>query len=210
MPLGRFMPQGPSMTKKAALGVLIALSSTVAAIAQERPQQPVYPVAKCEHCHGAGGDSPNALTPRLNGQQPGYIVKRLKEFLQPAPKGPHAIETMSQAASDDLDNSRAALAAYFGRQKPMTAAQGALAKQGRLIYRRGIDSEGIVACQQCHGANGEGHDTVPRIAGQHSDYLRTQLWLFRFPLRGSRLMHVNTERITADQVDALVAFLGRK
>ena len=193
-----------------ASSLLLLLGAAAPVRAEALAPQTAEGIARCERCHGAGADSPATFIPRLNGQQADYIVKRLKDFTQPVPQGPHAIETMSAAAPEAPEASRAAIAAYFARQKPMTAAPGRLARQGRQIYEQGIDAQNVVACSRCHGADARGHDAIPGLMGQHADYLKTQLWLFHFPLRASRLMHENTEYLTADQVDALVSFLAGK
>ena len=42
-------------------------------------------------------------------------------------------------------------------------------------------------CQACHGANGEGNETLnaPRLAGQHAWYLQRQLQNFKAGVRGA-------------------------
>ncbi len=46
--------------------------------------------------------------------------------------------------------------------------------QGKDIFTNGLPAQGTPACAICHGADGAGSATFPRIAGQHSDYLAKQ------------------------------------
>jgi cytochrome c553 len=66
----------------------------------------------------------------------------------------------------------------------------------------------VTACKSCHGANGEGHGAVPRLAGQHANYLAIQLRMFSSGVRENRLMHFNTLDLGDDDIDALVSYLG--
>ena len=63
-------------------------------------------------------------------------------------------------------------------------------------------------CQACHGAHGEGNGVVPRIAGQHADYLKKQLEAFRSTLRESDVMHANTTNMTDREIEAVVSYLA--
>jgi len=51
---------------------------------------------------------------------------------------------------------------------------------GERIFRGGIADRQIPACAGCHAPNGVGiPDQYPRLAGQHADYISTQLMAFR-------------------------------
>lgn len=79
---------------------------------------------------------------------------------------------------------------------------------GRQIYENGIVAQNIPACQACHGPRGEGKGAIPRLAGQHADYLKTQMWVFSFQLRENDIMHPNTKNMRGDQIDALASYLA--
>jgi len=85
---------------------------------------------------------------------------------------------------------------------------GALAAEGKKIYEGGAPSDGVPPCQACHGAHGEGSGIVPRIAGQHADYLKKQLEAFRSTLRESDVMHANTANMTDSEIEAVVSYLA--
>jgi cytochrome c553 len=97
--------------------VLIA-AMTSAASAQDVPAY----VAACTACHGAGGNPQVDSTPRLNGQQKDYLLKRLNEF--------RSLGSLSQHGGIS-DQTRPAIAAWFAAQKPTPAKPGPLSAVGR-------------------------------------------------------------------------------
>lgn len=165
--------------------------------------------AVCQNCHGPGGNSTSATFPRLNGQQAEYIVAQLKAFRDHTRADPHAMAYMWGMAARLDDPTIASIASYLADQ-PKTSAQtgGALSAQGRQIYVNGDAAHNIPACAACHGANGEGNGPIPRLNGQHADYLRKQLEAFRSLLRNNDVMHANTQDMTDSQIEAVVSYLA--
>jgi cytochrome c553 len=163
----------------------------------------------CQNCHGPHGDSVSSTFPRLNGQQADYIVSQLKNFRDHSRTDPHARAYMWGMASQLDDANIDGLAKYFANQKP-TKPQGggALAAEGNDIYMNGAAAQNVPACQACHGDHGEGNSVIPRLAGQHADYLKSQLEAFRSTLRESDIMHANTKEMTNSQIEALVSYLA--
>jgi cytochrome c553 len=101
------------------------------------------------------------------------------------------------------------LAKYFAAQKStQPQSGGALAADGKNIYMNGVDVQNIPACQACHGDHGEGNSVIPRLAGQHAYYLKSQLEAFRSTLRENDVMHANTKDMTNSQIEALVSYLA--
>jgi cytochrome c553 len=162
----------------------------------------------CQSCHGAGGNSEVTSTPRLNGQQAGYIVARLKALSDVTRTNPHAQIGMFRELSSESDATRTSVANYFAGQPPTGPKPAARAAEGRLIYESGNTADNVVACKLCHGAQGEGHDATPRIAGQHADYLMAQLRLFNIKFRKHVLMNPNTKTMTGDTMEALTSYLA--
>jgi len=163
----------------------------------------------CQNCHGANGDSISATFPRLNGQQAEYLVTQLKAFRDHTRADPHAMAYMWGMAARLDDTAIASIAKYLSVQS-VTKAQtgGALAQKGRLIYANGDDAHNVPACGACHGENGEGNGSIPRLAGQHADYLRKQLEAFRSLLRDNAVMHANTQDMTDSDIEAVVSYLA--
>jgi cytochrome c553 len=165
--------------------------------------------AKCEGCHGAGGNSPPGNVPRLNGQHAEYLFSRVRSFRNLTRQSPHATEFMWSVNASLSDADLRALAGYFAAQ-PATApaSSGAGAERGRSLYQNGAGQR-LPSCQGCHGAQGEGRGLVPRLAGQHGEYLRQQMGNFMSLMRIHGPMQRNTNTITAAEVDDLVAYLAR-
>ena len=163
----------------------------------------------CQNCHGPGGSSVAATFPRLNGQQADYMAAQLKSFRAHTRSDPHAMAYMWGMAAQLDDQLIADLAKYFAAQPPTPPQSGgALAAEGQKVFESGAPADGVPPCQACHGAHGEGNGVVPRIAGQHADYLKKQLEAFRSTLRENAVMHANTANMTDREIEAVVSFLA--
>lgn len=165
-------------------------------------------IQACERCHGAGGDSQMGSTPRLNGQQAGYIADRLKTLSSETRTSAHARIGMFQELVGQSDATRLSIAQYFSAKPPTAPKAGARAAEGKEIFEHGLAADNVIACNQCHGAEGQGHDTTPRIAGQHGDYLKAQLQLFNVKFRDHKLMKANTQTMSDNTMQALIAYLA--
>lgn len=181
------------------------------ASAGENSAVPPAAIANCQTCHGPNGDSASPTVPRLNGQQTAYLLAQLKNFQDPGREDPHATRAMWGVATSVDDATLAAVAAYYARQTPAAAAgaEGPRAAIGKTLYEEGNSAEKVPACQSCHGSNAEGSGTIPRLAGQHAQYLKNQMERLRFSLRSSDVMHPKLYQMTDDQIDALVAYLAK-
>jgi cytochrome c553 len=194
-----------------AAGVALAMLAGVWAPALAASDSGVDPqiLAGCETCHGAKGDSKPADVPRLNGQQSAYIALRLKQFLDPTRGSPHATYEMWERSSQLGDRITDGLSRYFAGQTPTAAGgRGPLAQQGEAIYRNGAGSD-VPSCQSCHGAAGEGKGTVPRLTGQHGEYLTDQMNALMLTMRVSAPMNHHAWHLRADQIAALSAYLAK-
>lgn len=188
---------------------IICLGSSAAFAQQSASPAPTYmgTVKACEGCHGSRGDSAGPSTPRLNGQKAEYIIARLQDFLNSTKEAPHA-SYMVHVVKDIPDSSKAEIAQYFANQIPTEPSPTSQESSGQHIFESGYPAENIPACQSCHGSHGEGRGAVPRLAGQHADYLRNQLWTFSLRLRQNNVMHFNIMRMSSGQIDALVTYLA--
>lgn len=200
------------MKKLVVAGCAIAWMISVQALAEDANSAATaegIATSTCQNCHGPQGNSVSATFPRLNGQQADYIAAQLNNFRSHGRSDPHARAYMWGMASQLDDKAIAALAQYFASQtptKPQTG--GALAAQGAALFANGVPAQNIPACQSCHGGHAEGAGVFPRLAGQHSDYLKKQLEAFRSSLRESDVMHVESKDMTDSQIEALVSYLG--
>jgi len=182
--------------------------------------------AMCAGCHGADGNSPAPTAPKLIGQHEKYIAKELKDFVTPVDKGGRASPIMGGMAATLSADDRANVAAYFASQKPPVTAAPAVSDDdlaiGERIYRGGNEATGVPACIGCHGPKGNGNAGAgwPRLAGQHADYVVTQLQQFRlasqYPDDSSKgrrndgdgkMMRDVTARLTDREISAVAAYI---
>jgi len=166
-------------------------------------------ISKCQACHGREGNSLSAEVPRLNGQQPQYLAGRIRSFADPTRQSFHAIHYMWDVSSQLSNGSVVALVRFFSAQAPTAPAPaGALTEQGRRLYEGG-DGAQLPACQGWDGGQGEGRGDVPRLAGQHAQYLRMQMQSFSLSARVNETMNPHTRSLSRDQIAALAAYLAR-
>jgi cytochrome c553 len=74
------------------------------------------------------------------------------------------------------------LAAYYAQQAPARQpVEGDPAKfaAGKALFEIGLPAQNVPACSGCHGSEGQGNATFPRLAGQHADYIAKQLAVFQ-------------------------------
>lgn len=195
------------MIRIAILALLTAACMSSAAAAADA-NVPAKITATCQSCHGAGGDSTSGSVPRLNGQQAGYIVTRLRDFLDPTREDPHATKTMWGVVTNLDSATFPEIAAYYARQTPTPRGPGeANEAEGKRLFAHG--APGVPACQSCHGLGGEGNGSVARLAGQHREYLASQLQRLQLGIRYSDTMHPTLKAMSDAQAAAIVAYLGK-
>ncbi|HVC37412.1 MAG TPA: c-type cytochrome [Gammaproteobacteria bacterium] len=162
--------------------------------------------AVCAACHGADGNSISPQFPKLAGQNAGYIVQELKRFKTGERKNPIMAGMAAGLSEQDMQN----LAAWFASQTVKTGeADPSLVKTGEALYRGGDQATGIPACLACHGPDGTGNAPmpIPALAGQHADYVVTQLQAFAVGARNSPMMDPIASRLTAAQMKAVASYI---
>jgi len=163
---------------------------------------------KCQHCHGLNGEASSAIYPRLAGQHKNYILKQLHDFRS----GKRKEVTMNEMTADLKDEEIAALAAYFSAQQ----AQGhrvrdkMLSAVGEYIFKKGNQYSGVADCASCHGENGEGSDTRPRLAGQHKRYVAEQLkgFMERGRTNDNAIMFSIASKLTELEIEAVANYVS--
>ncbi len=156
----------------------------------------------CAACHGPAGVSTQAEYPILAGQPAQSIAIALFQFREGNRKNPLMSPMAATLTNKDLND----LAAYYAAQKappPRATMSEALATQGRALTVQ-------YACVACHGAKLQGQQQMPRLAGQHRDYLRAQLLAFR---NGQRMdldgtMTSAAQSMAAQDVDTMADYLA--
>ena len=167
----------------------------------------------CHACHCQSGISQSpTLGPNLAGQNRYYLVQSLQEYkkAQSPEQGRYdpimtpVVQALSQ--EDMLD-----IAVYYANQPPERfRAKPRLLQRGSTLYRWGDHHREISACQSCHMPQGEGLDSaaIPRLSGQHPEYLVAQLQAYRANKRKGILNIINdiAQRMTDEDMKAVAKF----
>lgn len=166
----------------------------------------------CAACHGADGNSPAPVNPKLAGQIPEYLHKQLVNFKPVNGKAERANPVMMGFASalspEDMRN----VSAYFAGQpaKAGAARNKETIALGQKLWRGGDVQRGLPACASCHGATGAGIPVqYPRLSGQHSEYIETQLKAFRVGERANdsnRVMRAIAAKMTDADIRAVADY----
>ena len=156
--------------KRVALGLLALVCGT--ALAQGgNPERAVKTVEICSACHGKDGNAVVPLTPSLASQPETFLVSQMILFRE----GLRVVPTMAAVFSKTSEQDLLDLAAYFNKQtlKPSAGARdAALYEKGAALSKRG-------SCGGCHLPDYRGREQIPRLAGQHEDYLVATMIAFR-------------------------------
>jgi len=125
----------------------------------------------CVACHGPNGNSTNPQFPILAGQNSRYIYFQLRDFKEGRRKNPAMDPIVANLSREDIFD----LAAYFEAQTPrLTQFQPDPAKA-----KKGKAKADEVLCTMCHLGGFKGQNEIPRVAGQHYEYIVKQLHDFR-------------------------------
>lgn len=164
----------------------------------------------CAACHGADGNSVNPEWPKLAGQSEAYLLKQLKDFKEQKRVNPLMSGPVAVLSDQDMVD----LAAYFATQTGSPGSTDAAQLElGELIYRGGNLETGVAACTGCHSPTGAGNSAAafPRLSGQHSKYISTQLRSFRDNLRGNdqaSMMRSVAKKMTIEEIEAVSQYIA--
>jgi cytochrome c553 len=131
--------------------------------------------AACVACHGPNGNSTRPDVPPLAGQQPLYLELQLVQFRE----GRRTDPQMSPFAAGLSDADIQDLAAYFAAQAP--AASGRASDPRKAAAGRQVAEQHH--CASCHAPGLVGQQHIPRLVGQHPEYLIGQLRGFKAQTR---------------------------
>jgi cytochrome c553 len=125
----------------------------------------------CMACHGPNGNSSNAVFPILAGQTFRYLYLQLKDFNE----GRRSDAVMTAQAENLSRQDMLDLAEYFAAQKQKP--NGFKADDEKAA--RGKRKADEVLCSMCHLGGFSGQNDIPRVSGQHFDYVVKQLKDFK-------------------------------
>src|SRR6266404_5857473 len=157
------------MKKLLALLALLALLP-VCAVAQDAAAGKEK-AAVCGACHGVDGNSTIPQFPVLAGQTARYLYLQLKDFKEGRRSEPTMAPIVAKLSTKDMLD----LAEYFAAQKPKPLAF----RPDAARVARGKRKADEVLCTMCHLGGFSGQNEIPRVAGQHPDYVIKQLKAFK-------------------------------
>lgn len=202
--------------KRHFLGLLLTTASMllgVSAFGREDVEIAKLATRVCANCHGPHGDSVSSAFPRLAGQQAAYIEIQLKAFKDHSRGDAYAQAYMWGMASQLDEDTIKHLAAYYAAERPTPGRTGDAAKmaKGKNIFKNGLPEASILACTSCHGENAQGKDAIPRLAGQHPEYLVKQLAAFKSMDRANNpVMHSMTDKMSLEQMQAVAEYAASR
>ena len=156
----------------------------------------------CAACHGENGNSSQAMFPSLAGQPKQFIVSALYQFREGKRINPVMSPMAANLTNADLND----LASHFSAQKP-------LAPTASIAASRAAEGAAVAQknnCTACHTATLAGQQHIPRLAGQHRDYLAVQLQEFRAGTRAEMdgVMTSAAQGLSAADIDLLADYLS--
>ena len=192
---------------------------------------PAIVTHSCSGCHGVDGNSQLPYIPRLAGLNAAYVEHKLASFRAAA--SPPVDEALSRVVRTGRASAYAgithaatvhmvgvaravsgedgkAAAQWYASQMPARGQSGKpnLIEEGKSLFNNGLQSQGLLACQSCHGAAAQGSDLAPRLAGQNASYVVSQLALFRvIDPQHSPVMAAVAQHLERDQARAVAAYL---
>ncbi len=190
------------------------------ALAQQKPARstqaaPAVPAAAdyaeryaglCAACHGANGRSDQPGTPVLAGQPAFYSLTQLFLFRE----GRRSNEAMTAVAKTMKDDDMRGFSTFIGTlpavpaPAPATPPDAQRMAQGQALAQQH-------KCFMCHGTELEGGQQVPRIGGQHEEYLRMSLQGFKSGQRPgyTQAMIGAVSQVTPDELDTIAYYVAR-
>jgi cytochrome c553 len=149
----------------------------------------------CAKCHGKDGNSPTPGIPSLAGQQPGYLVIAMQEYLNRERKTSAMHLIMPKLRKRDMES----LALYF-------ASQPQAPRGGEPIGNAAAGEPLTAVCGGCHGSHGISSDSAtPSLAGQDARYLVGAIKAYR-TTRQRESMRMYVSKLSERDIDNIAAF----
>ncbi len=158
--------------------------------------------AVCVACHGEAGSSTITQNPILAGQTSRYLYLQLRDFQEGRRSDPQMSASVAGLSRDEMRE----LADYFAGQKPKPQTFKADPEKAQLGKLKADET----LCTMCHLGGFAGQNEIPRVAGQHYDYLVKQLTDFKMRKRtndaGNMTSVSNT--LSASDIENLAHYLA--
>ncbi len=147
----------------------------------------------CANCHGNTGISVKNDVPNLAGQNPSYLITQIDKFARGMRRYQYMQDSMKMLTEADKIN----LTVYYAVNAVTPAGQQTSAVGKTLFAER---------CAICHQAEAHGNEIIPRLAGQHPQYL--ELSIKRYRDRSGERIYEPMSRMTAGLKDTEITALA--
>lgn len=190
-----------------------ALAFTTWSAQAEMPPQ----AAACVACHQTTGLGMPNLAPATAGMPAAYLAAQIRHFQTGERKNP-----IMQPMVAGLDEAGiTAVSEWFASlplPQPVTPAfRGDKSPQditdlGEQLAYLGDWSRNLPSCVSCHGPEGVGvGETFPHLAGQHADYIESQLHAWQNGTRSgdaNGIMGVMAKKLTDEEITAVASYFA--
>lgn len=152
----------------------------------------------CASCHGIDGRSFKVNYPILAGQTAPYILHELQDFKDGRRSDPTMDAIVPQLSDEDMRD----LAVFFAASAPFSSPT----ESDPIKAGRGKKLAESAQCASCHlGGADAGGGGIPRIQGQHRNYMVKQLKDFKAGRRAndSGLMQQIAQTLTDADIEDL-------
>ncbi len=170
---------GDCLRRLARLAGALCLSVAVTGASRAEQEDKYAPIRAqlqvCETCHGPQGQSEQAQYPILAGQHFYYLYVQLKDYKSGLRENP-----IMQPIVTSLEKKQMQLLAQYFSEQEWPDVDTKTSEQDQQTGRRVIGSGQCVAC---HLGGFEGNSRVPRLSGQHTEYLAQTMKDFKHRLR---------------------------
>ena len=184
-----------------ALGIL-ALTGAQATVQAADAEAGKIAFETCRGCHSIPNYSnvyPTYYVPKIGGQRAGYIVSALKAYKEN--NRPHG--TMKANAYDLSDETIENIAEYLA----------SLESQGHSSPTDGDKDVGKKLAESCVVCHAEGPDAdaggnIPRLAGQHGNYLVKAIKDYQSGKRNNALMQSTVKDLSEEDLENISAYFA--
>jgi cytochrome c553 len=166
----------------------------------------------CAICHSADGVARWGYIPSLAGLDKTYLVDQLKGLRAHNRMTFYSRRAMWGMTGMLNDGEIDALADYFSAlpgpagEKPLWYQHPDL-DLGKNIFEKGLSDRSVPACATCH-VGGRGDVNIPRVAGQHAEYLTRAMHDFKHGFRVNDNMNFITGKMTGAEIEAVSAYMA--
>ena len=159
------------MICRAVVAAIFALATFTLSVHAQNVEAGKKKAEACVACHGPNGNSQAGMFPVLAGQNERYLYLQLRDYKEGRRSNPMMSPVAAGLEKQDMKD----LAAYFSKQKQERTGF----KPEMTRVEAGAKKAEESLCAMCHLGGMVGQNEIPRLAGQQSDYVVTQLKSFK-------------------------------